>query len=127
MQAPAIPANEPERLAALRALGILDTPKEERFDRLCRLAARVFDVPIAIVSLVDSNRQWFKSCIGLEATQTGRDVSFCGHAILERETLVIPDARKDARFHDNPLVTGAPHIRFYAGRIVRGPGRHNLG
>jgi adenylate cyclase len=127
MQAPPTPTNEAERLAALRSLGILDTPKEERFDRLCRIAAHVFDVPIAIVSLVDSNRQWFKSCVGLDASQTGRDVSFCGHAILERESLVIPDAREDVRFHDNPLVTGAPNIRFYAGRVVHGPGRNNLG
>ena len=127
MNAPSIPQNEADRLAALRGLGLLDTPKEERFDRLCRIAAKVFDVPIAIVSLVDSNRQWFKSCIGLDATQTGRDVSFCGHTILERETLIIPDAREDERFRDNPLVTGAPHIRFYAGHIVRGPGQHPLG
>lgn len=127
MKAPAIPANEDRRLAALRELGLLDTPKEERFDRLCRIAARVFDVPIALVSLVDSNRQWFKSCVGLDATETGRDVSFCGHTILESEMLIIPDAREDERFRDNPLVTGPPNIRFYAGHVVRGPGRFPIG
>ena len=124
---PPIPQNEVERLDALHDLGLLDTPREERFDRLCRIAAHVFHVPIAVVSLIDSNRQWFKSCVGLDVAETGRDVSFCGHAILEQHTLVIPDAREDVRFRDNPLVTGPPHIRFYAGHVVRGPGKNNIG
>lgn len=118
LQAPAIPADEIERLHVLRALALLDSEKEERFDRLTRVAARMFNVPIALVTLVDSNRQWFKSCIGLEIKETHRDLSFCGHAILGNDTLVIPDATKDPRFFDNPFVTSAPHVRFYAGRPI---------
>lgn len=119
MQPPAIPANEIERLHVLHALAILDTQAEERFDRLTRIATRMFDVPIALVSLVDTNRQWFKSCMGLPVLETPRDISFCGHAILGNDTFVINDASKDPRFLDNPLVTAAPHIRFYAGRPIR--------
>jgi len=119
MLAPAKPVNEPERVHTLRALNILDTAPEERFDRLTRLARRLFDVPIALVSLVDTNRQWFKSCQGLGAAETPRDISFCGHAILGDQVLMIPDATSDERFHDNPLVTGDPHIRFYAGCPLR--------
>lgn len=119
MQIPAIPANEIERLHVLRALAILDTQAEERFDRLTRIATRMFNVPIALVSLVDTNRQWFKSCMGLQVSETSRDISFCGHAILGNDTFVINDASKDPRFLDNPLVTAAPHIRFYAGRPIR--------
>ena len=115
MIAPPRPINEPQRLDTLRALNVLDSAPEERFDRLTRLAKRLFGVPIALVSLVDADRQWFKSCIGLDATETSRDVSFCGHAILEDHILVVPDTLSDVRFHDNPLVTGAPNIRFYAG------------
>lgn len=115
MLAPAKPINEPQRLDTLRALNVLDSAPEERFDRLTRLAKRLFGVPIALVSLVDADRQWFKSCVGLDATETSRDVSFCGHAILEDDILVVPDALADVRFHDNPLVTDAPNIRFYAG------------
>lgn len=119
MQIPATPANEVERLHVLRALAILDTKAEERFDRLTRIATRMFNVPVALVSLVDINRQWFKSCIGLPMLETSRDISFCGHAILGNDTFVINDASKDPRFCDNPLVTAAPHIRFYAGRPIR--------
>lgn len=118
MQAPAIPANEVERLHVLRALALLDTEEEERFDRLTRVATRMFNVPIALVTLVDSNRQWFKSCMGLPVKETPRDISFCGHAILGNDTFIIPDASKDSRFVDNPLVTSDPHIRFYAGRPI---------
>ena len=110
-----IPANEPSRLAALRQLLLLDTPPEQRFDKLLAFAASEFDVPIALFSLVDDDRQWFKAKVGLEACATGRDVSFCAHAILQPELLIIADAMADERFVDNPLVTGAPHIRFYAG------------
>jgi diguanylate cyclase (GGDEF)-like protein len=115
MQAPFIPENEPSRIATLRALHILDTAPEERFDRLTRLAKRLFGVPIALVSLVDVDRQWFKSCVGLTATETPREVSFCGHALHNDEIFEIPDALLDQRFFDNPLVSGAPEIRFYAG------------
>jgi len=106
------PLDEIQRLRTLQGLNLLDTLPEERFDRFTRLAARLFDVPIALVSLVDRNRQWFKSREGLEASETSRDISFCGHAILREEPLVIPDALRDPRFADNPLVTSAPHIRF---------------
>jgi GAF domain-containing protein len=116
---PAIPFDEAKRLATLRGLNILDTPPEERFDRLTRLAMNLFDIPIALVSLVDSNRQWFKSCQGLDVSETPRNISFCGHAILDDQTLIISDALLDPRFSDNPLVTGAPKIRFYAGEPLR--------
>jgi diguanylate cyclase (GGDEF)-like protein len=115
MQTPPRPDDEATRIDTLRALNILDTSPEERFDRLTRLAKRLFGVPIALVSLVDTDRQWFKSCVGLDATETSRDVSFCGHAILSDDILLVPDALMDARFRDNPLVTGQPNIRFYAG------------
>jgi len=115
MLSPDIPHDEATRLATLQSLDILDTPAEERFDRLTRLAKRMFNVPIALVSLVDKNRQWFKSSQGCAMTETPRDISFCGHAILGEDTFMVPDALNDPRFSDNPLVAGAPHIRFYAG------------
>ena len=115
MLVPGKPANETARVQALHGLELLDSAPEERFDRLTRLAKRLFNVPIALVTLVDTNRQWFKSCVGLDVSETPRDVSFCGHAILNDGLLLVPDAREDVRFHDNPLVTGAPNIRFYAG------------
>ncbi|AZG15919.1 MULTISPECIES: GGDEF domain-containing protein [Cupriavidus] len=127
MQLPPIPSNEAARLATLRSLSVLDTPPEERFDRLTRLAKRLFGVPIAVVSLIDANRQWFKSCQGLDVTETSRGTSFCGHAICGDDILLIPDATQDARFHDNPLVTGEPHIRFYAGRPLSAPNGAKLG
>lgn len=110
------PPDEQARLASLYELEILDTPPEERFDRIGRLARTLLEVPIAFVSLVDENRQWLKAGEETLGTQeTCRDTSFCGHAILSPTPLIIPDAREDERFHDNPLVTGPPHIRFYAG------------
>lgn len=112
---PKIPDNEAERLHALRILEILDTSHEERFDRVTRMAKRMFGVEISLVSLVDQDRQWFKSAQGLDATQTPRDISFCGHAINQEELFIIPNAKVDERFHDNPLVIGDPNIRFYAG------------
>ena len=112
-----MPENESARLAALHALQILDTPQEERFDRFTRLAAAALDVPISLVSLVDRDRQWFKSCIGLEGiSETARDVSFCAHAIHQRELFVVPDTLLDERFADNPAVIAGPRVRFYAGR-----------
>ena len=127
MKSPAIPLGEAERLATLRDLLILDTDPEEKFDALTAYACSQFDVPIALVSLVDANRQWFKSRCGLGATQTGRDISFCGHAILQNDVLVIPDALHDERFADNPLVTGDPRIRFYAGCPLTMANGHNIG
>ena len=120
MKTPELPADERTRLEILRSLKILDTLPEERFDRLTRLARKLFDVPIALVSLVDVNRQWFKSSAGLDATETPREISFCGHAILGDDILVVSDTQLDERFHDNPLVTGGPAIRFYAGCPLTG-------
>lgn len=119
MEAPATPDNEENRLNALHSLNVLDTPPEERFDRLTRLAKRMFDVPIALVSLVDDDRQWFKSCIGLSVSETPRDISFCGHTILGNDIFIIPDTHTDERFADNPLVLNDPFIRFYAGCPLR--------
>ncbi|MHC4776372.1 MAG: PP2C family protein-serine/threonine phosphatase, partial [Planctomycetota bacterium] len=124
---PPFPADEAERLSDLRALNILDSPPEDRFDRLVRLAAAVFGVPIAYVALIDADRQWFKAKCGLTTDETGRNVSFCGHAILQDEPLVIPDASVDRRFRDNPLVVGEPYLRFYAGCPLSGPGGHKVG
>ncbi len=127
MKAPDFPPDEPARLDALRALNLLDTAEEERFDRLTRIARDLFGVDIVLVSLVDANRQWFKSCQGTEASETGRDVSFCGHAILADQTLEITDTYTDPRFHDNPLVKGEPHIRFYAGAPLHTETGHRVG
>jgi PAS domain S-box-containing protein len=115
MQVPPVPIDEEQRLAALHRLLLLDTPAEESFDRVTRLASVALGVPIMLVSLVDENRQWFKSCIGLAVTETSREVSFCGHVVYERRPLNIADATRDPRFADNPLVTGAPYIRAYLG------------
>ncbi|HEX4905899.1 MAG TPA: GAF domain-containing protein, partial [Acidimicrobiales bacterium] len=119
MQEAPIPLDEERRIALLHSLGILDTEPEERFDRITRLASALFDAPIAVVSLVDVNRQWFKSCIGLPVSETDRSVSFCGHALDRLDALVVEDATRDPRFADNPLVVGDPHIRFYAGHPLR--------
>jgi diguanylate cyclase (GGDEF)-like protein len=127
MLAPSKPANEAVRIQALHALNVLDSAPEERFDRLTRLAKRLFNVPIALVTLVDKDRQWFKSCVGLDVNETPRDVSFCGHAILQDELLLVPDAKQDKRFHDNPLVTGEPKIRFYAGYPLTVPNGNKMG
>ncbi|MDH3589963.1 MAG: GAF domain-containing protein, partial [Gammaproteobacteria bacterium] len=124
---PAIPHDEEARVAALKDTGVLDTCPEERFDRYTRLTRRLFDVPIALVSLVDRERQWFKSKQGLEASETPRDISFCGHAILGDEIFVVENASNDERFHDNPLVTEDPSIRFYAGCPLTSPDGHRLG
>jgi diguanylate cyclase (GGDEF)-like protein len=122
-----LPANEPARLAALRELGVLFTPAEERFDRITKLAAELLDVPIALVSLVAANCQWFKSSVGMTASETPRKIAFCAHAILGDDTLVVPDARLDPRFRDNPLVIGEPWVRFYAGHPLKASGGENLG
>jgi CheY-like chemotaxis protein len=122
-----LPDNEEARLAELHGLGVLDTEPEERFDRLTRIASAAMEAPIALVSLVDRDRQWFKSCIGLGAKETPREMAFCAHAILGEEVLVVPDTLVDPRFADNPLVTGDPRIRFYAGCPVRSAGDLPLG
>lgn len=109
------PANETERLAALRDLNILDTAPETQFDAICRTAQVLFNTPIALVSLMDEDRQWFKARCGLNDDGTSRDVAFCNYTILADEVLVVEDAGEDARFRMNPLVTGEPRIRFYAG------------
>lgn len=115
MLAAPIPGNDAERLAALHAMLILDSPPEARYDKVVQFARDEFNVPIALMSLVDTNRQWFKSKVGLDVCETDRSISFCGHAILQDDIFVIPDTLSDPRFVDNPLVTGEPHIRFYAG------------
>lgn len=112
---PPMPANEGRRLRALRRLRLLDTPAEEVFDEITRLCAELLDMPIALVSLVDERRQWFKSRVGLDARETSRAVSFCGHAINHSDTFIVEDATRDPRFADNPLVRGPWHLRFYAG------------
>jgi phosphoribosyl 1,2-cyclic phosphodiesterase/FixJ family two-component response regulator len=111
----AIPADEERRLASLRALSILDTAPEERFDRITRLASALFDAPIALVSLIDEDRQWFKSCYGTDVKQTSRDAAFCSHVVHAREPMIVPDTFLDPRFADNPFVVNEPRIRFYAG------------
>ncbi|MFS2021160.1 PAS domain S-box protein, partial [Massilia sp. CT11-108] len=110
--------SETSRLAALTALDLLDTRPEPRFDRYTRLAAMTFGVPIALITLVDDKRQWFKSRCGLDVEQTAREDAFCAHTVAQREMLVVEDAAADPRFADNPLVKGGPHIRFYAGQPV---------
>lgn len=116
------PVDEQYRLAVLHSLALLDTPAEAEFDSLVELTKQVFDCPIALVSLVDDDRQWFKARCGLDASQTPRDVAFCAHAIRSTEIMVVPDATLDPRFVDNALVTGAPHVRFYAGIPLFVPG-----
>ncbi len=127
MQAAPLPADEAQRLQALRELLILDTPPEERFDRIARFAAEEFEVPTALVSLVDAERQWFKAKVGFTPCESPRSTSFCGHAILQDEPLVVEDALLDPRFADNPLVVGEPFIRFYAGAPLRLPGGARVG
>ncbi|GHD75056.1 diguanylate cyclase domain-containing protein [Vogesella fluminis] len=127
MHMPRLPANESERLAALQRLNVLDTPPAAELDRLTRLAQRIFKVRSVLLTLIDARRQWFKSRAGLEVSETARDISFCGHAILQPQVLLVADARQDPRFADNPLVTAAPHIMFYAGQPLFSRDGHALG
>ena len=126
MNAP-LPGNERRRLEVLWDYGVLDTPPETEFDELAALAAHVCEVPVALISLVDEHRQWFKSKVGLTASETPRDISFCAHAILQTDLFVVPDAANDPRFAGNPLVTGEPFIRFYAGAPLLTPDGHLVG
>lgn len=127
MLEPSLPLDETQRLKSLHSLKILETPGEARYDRLTRMARRVFGVEICLVSLVDKHRQWFKSRQGLDACETSREISFCGHAILDKEPFIVSDTHEDERFVDNPLVTGPPNIRFYAGCPIHSPEGFRIG
>lgn len=122
-----VPANEPQRLAALRAMDILDTPPEQEFDDLTFLASHICGTPISLMSLVDSGRQWVKANVGSPFTEGERDVAFCSHAIMQEHVLMIPDTQSDPRFANNPLVTGKPFVRFYAGAPLLTAEGHALG
>ena len=126
MKAP-IPKDEIKRLNVLWQYDVLDTVPEDVFDDLANLAAHICEAPVALISLVDEKRQWFKSRVGISVKETSRDVSFCAHAILQDGLLTVSDASKDPRFSDNPLVTGTQHIRFYAGMPLRSPDGYALG
>ena len=121
------PANEEQRLEELRRYTLLDTPPEKAFDDITKLAARIFRAPISMVTLIDEDREWFKSCFGLETREVARGAAFCAYAIMSDEVLIVPDAREDPRFSGSPLVTGDPHIRFYAGAPLKTSNGLNLG
>jgi len=127
MQPNELPSNEPLRLSALYDYGLLDSDNESVFDELTELAASICDVPIALITLVDESRQWFKARVGLDTQETARSVSFCAHAILEPGLFIVPDALQDIRFANNPFVTGDPNIRFYAGAPLFSPEGYGLG
>jgi GAF domain-containing protein len=126
MKAP-LPKNEAKRIEVLWHYDILDTVPEAGFDELADLARLICGAPVALISLVDEDRQWFKSRLGVKLQETSRDVSLCAHAILQKDLLIVPDATKDKRFKDNPLVTTGPKIRFYAGAPLISPSGHALG
>ncbi len=122
-----VPKNEAKRIQVLWQYDILDTVPEEVFDDLAELAAHICSAPIALITLVDENRQWFKAKVGVSINETGRDISLCAHAILQEDLFIIPDTTQDDRFKNNPLVTASPKIRFYAGAPLISPDGHALG
>lgn len=122
-----IPQDETQRLEALHALHAFETSLDPHFQQLVELTSKTFETPISLVSLVDTNRQWFKARVGLPAEETPRDVAFCAHAILSDEPLIVEDATQDQRFSENPLVLGEPHIRFYAGAPLISSAGYRLG
>ncbi len=124
---PPTPKNEKQRLNVLWQYDVLDTMPEEVFDDLTELAARICEAPIAMITLVDEDRQWFKSKVGVSTSETSRDISFCAHAIGQSELFIVADATRDDRFAQNPLVTSDPKIRFYAGAPLVTPDGHNIG
>lgn len=127
MKSPKKPIDEDARLETLKYFEVLDSDTEYQFDEITRIVAETMDVPIALISLVDRDRQWFKAHHGLDAEETSRDISFCAHAIDRDGIFVVEDASKDERFFDNPLVTGSPHIRYYAGAPLVTPNGHKIG
>ena len=122
-----IASDDTERVASLERMNLVSTTREADFDRITRLAQKLFETDIALISLVDKDRQWFKSKVGLNATETPRDISFCGHAIQSDEVFVVEDAHEDERFRDNPLVTAGPKVRFYAGQPIKNREGYRIG
>ncbi|HKO54951.1 MAG TPA: GAF domain-containing protein [Thermoanaerobaculia bacterium] len=127
MLKPPVPPDEDKRMEALFAYKVLDTPPEAVYDDIAHVAAGVCDTPVALITLVDGSRNWFKARVGVEVEESPRDLSFCGHAILREEIFEVVDASMDERFADNPLVESAPHIRYYAGAPLITPDGYKLG
>jgi GAF domain-containing protein len=119
--------DEAARIAALNRYAILDTPPEQKFDRITRMVSDICEAPIALISLIDSERQWFKSHLGMDATETPWDIAFCDHTIREDDLFIVPDASADDRFRDNPLVIGPPYIRTYIGAVLMTEDGHRVG